>query len=173
MALILLRHTRPAVAEGTCYGRTDLDLAADFPAESARIASELPDITRILSSPLSRCLRLARAIGAARDLPVTPDPRLIEMDFGTWEGRPWSAIPRPEIDAWRDDFLAARPHGGESVQALAARVADALAEAATGTVPVLIVTHAGVIKAALAAQGIPDAWRAETAFGTWRRIAAP
>ncbi|MCA0203307.1 alpha-ribazole phosphatase [Pararhodobacter sp.] len=170
MALILLRHTRPAVAEGTCYGRTDLDLAPEFAGDARRIASELPDFTRILSSPLSRCHRLAQAISAARDLPVTVDPRLTEMDFGRWETCPWAEIPRAEIDAWRDDFLHARPHGGESVQDLYTRVREALAEAAQGPVPALIVTHAGVIKAALAAQRAPEAWRAETTFGTWRRI---
>ncbi|PTX02226.1 alpha-ribazole phosphatase [Pararhodobacter aggregans] len=173
MALILLRHTRPAVAEGTCYGRTDLDLAPEFAADSLRIAAELPDFRRILSSPLSRCHRLAQAVGAARGLPVTVDPRLTEMDFGLWETRPWAEIPRAEIDAWRDDFLQGRPHGGESVQDLYSRVQQALAEAAEGPVPALVVTHAGVIRAALAAQGMPEAWRAETAFGTWRRIDWP
>lgn len=170
MALILLRHTRPAVAEGTCYGVTDLDLAPEFAEDSRKIAAELPEIARIISSPLSRCLRLAEVIGAARGLPVARDQRLAEMDFGRWEMRPWSAIPRAEIDAWRDDFLHANPHRGETVQALADRVSAALAEAAEGPHPVLIVTHSGVVKAALAATGDPDPWQAQTAFGTWRRI---
>ena len=170
MALILLRHTRPAVAEDTCYGVTDLDLVPGFADESMKIAAELPDIKRIISSPLSRCLRLAEVIGAARGLPVTLDPRLAEMDFGQWEMRLWSAIPRAEIDAWRDDFLHANPHRGETVQALGDRVRSALAEAAQGQHPVLIVTHSGVVKAALAATGHADPWQAQTAFGTWRRI---
>ncbi|MCB1390596.1 MAG: alpha-ribazole phosphatase family protein [Rhodobacteraceae bacterium] len=173
MALILLRHTRPAVDEGICYGRTDLDLAPGFAAEAARIAAELPPVARILTSPLSRCRRLAEAVGSARGLPVAEDARLIEMDFGRWETRPWAAIPRAEIDTWRDDFLAARPHGGESVQTLADRVTEALDAATGGALPALIVTHAGVIKAALSATGAADAWRAETPFGTWRRIDWP
>lgn len=173
MALILLRHTRPAVAEGTCYGVTDLDLAPDFPDTALRIASQLPAIERIIASPLVRCRRLADAIGAARGLPVTLDDRVAEMDFGAWEMRPWSAIPRAEIDAWRDDFLTGNPHRGETVQALARRVQAALAELAAGPRPALIVTHAGVIKAALAAIGHPDPWQVQTAFGTWRRIDWP
>src|SRR5690606_24242831 len=132
MALILLRHTQPAVAPGVCYGRTDLDLAPTFGAESARIATELPDFDSIITAPLSRCRRLAEAIAVRRGRKVTVDPRLTEMDFGRWENRPWAEIPRPEIDAWRDDFLAGCPHGGETVQSLADRVAEALDEAIRG-----------------------------------------
>ncbi|MFN4100140.1 MAG: histidine phosphatase family protein, partial [Pararhodobacter sp.] len=62
MSLILLRHTRPMVTEGTCYGRTDLSLADDFSGSAAKIAAQLPEFTRILSSPLSRCRLLAEAV---------------------------------------------------------------------------------------------------------------
>jgi alpha-ribazole phosphatase len=62
MALILVRHTRPQGAEGLCYGRTDLDLDASFDAHAARLGAELPAVVRILSSPLSRCLRLAQVL---------------------------------------------------------------------------------------------------------------
>lgn len=173
MSLILLRHTRPDVDEGLCYGRTDLSLCDDFDAEVERIDAELPRIATILASPLSRCLRLAQAIAARRDLEVTVDTRVIEMDFGRWERTPWEVIPRDQIDAWRDDFMGAAPHGGESVRQLANRVEAALTDAVSRAAPVLVVTHAGVIKAALAAIGEPDAWNATTGFGQWRRIPWP
>lgn len=172
MALILLRHTRPEAAEGLCYGRSDLLPDEGFGAESYRLSNELPDVLKIVSSPLARCRRLAEAIGAARGLGVECDDRLAEMDFGRWEGLPWDAIPRAELDAWSADFLNARPHGGESVAALAARVAEGLAAAARGPVPALVVTHAGVIKAALAARGVAGAWHHQTGFGDWLRLGA-
>ncbi len=170
MALILLRHTRPEGAEGLCYGRSDLAMAADFAAHAQRIAAQLPEVTRILTSPLSRCRRLAEAVAALRGLPVEIDAGLVEMDFGRWENRPWQAIPRDELDAWRDDFLAARPHGGESVQDLADRVGAALDAAAQGARPALLVTHAGVIKAARVALGQTDGWQSQIGFGEWMRI---
>lgn len=173
MSLILLRHTRPDRAEGLCYGRTDLSLAEGFEAEAARLARSLPPVRRILTSPLSRCAHLARAIGAARGLRVETEPRIIEMDFGRWEGTAWSAIPRDELDRWRDDLLGANPHGGERVADLAARTRAALGDAAAGPVPALIVTHHGVIKAALAARGDAAAWRTETPFGGWHRLEWP
>ena len=42
MALILVRHTRPLVADGVCYGVTDLDLAPTFDDEAARVLAALP-----------------------------------------------------------------------------------------------------------------------------------
>lgn len=170
MALILLRHTRPERAEGTCYGRTDMQLDDSFAAEAARIAAELPDVTRILSSPLSRCHRLAQAVAQSRDLAVELDERLIEMDFGAWENTPWDAIPRDQLDDWMGDFLGARPHGGESVQQLYDRVTAALSDAAQGPGPALVVTHAGVIKAAKTARGDENGWQSDIAFGGWVQV---
>lgn len=170
MALIVLRHTAPDVAPGLCYGRLDVPLAADFETESTRIGAALPPVSTILASPLSRARRLAEAIGQARQLPVTVDPRLTEMDFGAWEGHNWSDLPRAEIDAWASDLMGARPHGGESVAMVAARVAAVLSEAPNGA---LIVAHAGVAKAALAWAGAPDPWDARLSFGDWISLSRP
>lgn len=109
--MMLLRHTQPDVAAGICYGRSDLDLAPCFADTARGIIDTLPDVSRIVSSPLTRCLRLAQFVAQARALPLHIDPRLSEMDFGTWEGQPWDAIPRDQLDAWARDILHARPHG--------------------------------------------------------------
>lgn len=170
MALILLRHTRPRGAEGLCYGRTDLDLADGFEAEAARLAAELPAVARVLTSPLSRCRRLAEALARARGIAPEIVPDLTEMDFGAWEMRPWAAIPRAELDAWARDLTGARPHGGETVAELAARTAAALAAALAGPRPALLVTHAGVIKAALAHSRGQAGWEAQLGFGCWLRL---
>ena len=42
MALILLRHTRPAAPLGLCYGRIDLDLADSFEAEARAVLKAAP-----------------------------------------------------------------------------------------------------------------------------------
>lgn len=170
MALILLRHTRPVGAEGLCYGRSDLALDDSFAAESARLARDLPPVARIVTSPLSRCRRLAEALAQARGLPLAVVEGLIEMDFGAWEGRRWDDVPRDELDQWSADFHHARPHGGESVSHLLTRARAALDAAMTGPAPVLAVTHAGIIKAALAATGSGAGWKAEIPFGGWVRV---
>jgi len=167
MALILLRHTRPVGAEGLCYGRTDLDLDDSFSTEVARLLGQLPQVAQILTSPLSRCARLAQALAEARGLTANPDPRLIEMDFGAWERRRWDTIPRDQLDAWAADLTGARPHGGETVAELAARTRAALDDALTGPLPTLMVTHAGVIKSALHTARGEAAWQAQIGFGQW------
>lgn len=156
----MLRHTQPAVAPGTCYGQLDLDVAETFEAEAHQVLQNLPSVSEIISSPSQRCRKLADFIGAAMSLPVATDIRLQEMDFGTWEGRAWNDIPRPELDAWAEDFLHARPHGGESVAILKARADEVLSELATRQTDTLVVTHAGIVRAVFA-DG-PDAHHFQT-----------
>ena len=170
MSVILVRHTRPAVPAGVCYGATDLDLASTFDDEAAAILAELPRAERLVSSPLRRCRRLAERIGAARGIAPVFDERLREFDFGAWEGVPWDDIPRSELDAWAADFLHARPHGGESVRMLRDRVGSAIADYRRSGASHVVVTHAGVIKAALARAGHPDGWKAVVGFGASIRL---
>ena len=170
MPVILVRHTRPAVPTGVCYGITDLDLAPTFEDEAATVVAKLPRACRVVSSPLRRCRRLAERIGATRGLVPVFDERLREFDFGTWEGVPWEFIPRTELDAWAADFFHARPHGGESVHMLRERVGTAIADYRRSGVSHVVVTHAGVIKAALAQCGHPDGWKATVEFGALVRL---
>lgn len=167
MALILLRHTRPVGAEGRCYGVTDLLTGPDFAREVRRIEAQLPRVGSIVASPLDRSRKLAEALAAARGLKLVVDGRFRELDFGTWEGSLWDDIPRAELDAWAADLLHARPHGGETVAEMAARVGEGLAEVTPGT---LVVTHMGPIRAALAAANVPGAWEARVDFGHWTDV---
>lgn len=138
------------VDAGVCYGRTDLDVTPAFENEASAAHSVLPPFDRIVTSPLIRCRKLADFIGRRSRLEVEEDARLQEMDFGAWEGQAWSAIPRSEINEWAADFYNARPHGGESVAMLQARACDALRTLRDSGPSTLIVTHAGVIRSALA-----------------------
>ena len=165
MHVTLVRHTRPLVSDGVCYGMTDLDLAATFEEEAARVVETLPPAQRLVTSPLYRCRRLAERIGAAQGLTPAIDERLREMDFGAWEGVPWDAIPRDELDAWAADFLHARPHGGESVFMLRERSWAAIDDYRRSGASHIVVTHAGIIKAALAQSGDPKAWKVHVEFG--------
>lgn len=165
MALTLVRHTRTA-AEGICYGRSEVPLAPGFAAATAALAARLAPAP-IVSSPLGRCRRLAESLAAALGSPLRLDPRLTEIDFGAWEGRAWDAIPRAELDAWAADLLDARPHGGESVAMLLARTRAALAGISG---PAIVVTHAGVIRAALFANGDEGAWQRRVPYATPIRL---
>ncbi len=165
--LILLRHGRPLGAEGLCYGRTDLEPGPDLGPLARRLAAELPPVDRIVASPARRAAALAEAIGRQRGLAVGFDARLAEIDFGGWEGLPWDAVPRTELDAWAADLLHARPHGGESVAMLRTRVAEALAVWSETAGTILFVTHMGPIRAALAWSDRVDPWSFALPFGGW------
>ncbi|MCS6809189.1 MAG: alpha-ribazole phosphatase, partial [Bacteroidota bacterium] len=155
--LYLLRHTKPDVPQGICYGQTDVPLAASFIEEVAHVKAKImPCIehrsVQIISSPLQRCLRLAEAISQnAQDIVV--DRRLQEMNFGAWEMHPWGSIDRFVMNAWMRDFVHVAPPLGESFIALVQRVWEALYDILRSTHPsadIVLVIHAGVIRAIIA-----------------------
>lgn len=98
-------------------------------------------------SPAGRCKRLAEYLA----LDPIFDDRLLELDFGVWEGKPWNEIPRAESDPWSADFVHQSPPGGESYGALQSRIVDFLTEKqGNGVSHLAMITHSGVIRAALA-----------------------
>jgi alpha-ribazole phosphatase len=163
--LTLLRHTRTA-ADDRCYGRLEVALTPHFAAEADALAARLARPDRVVTSPLARCRRLADHLGARLHAPVAVDADWQEIDFGRWEGLPWSEVPRPELDAWAADLMHARPHGGESVAMLLARTRRALDRCRAAPGHALVVTHAGPIRAALLATGgNAAAWHRAVGFG--------
>jgi alpha-ribazole phosphatase len=145
LALIFLRHPRAAVAAGICYGRLDLAPGPGAEAEIGRALALLPRVSALRTGPARRCRALALRIAARDRVPAVVDDRLQELDFGRWEGRAWDTVDRAESDPWAADPWTLPPPGGESFAELTARVAAALAETPPDAV---IVTHAGVIRAA-------------------------
>ena len=177
--LWLVRHARPLVDAGVCYGATDMP--ADSAATQAcalKLAQFLPTDARVLHSPLQRCAQLAQALHAVRpDLQSTGDPRLVEMDFGCWEGWRWADIPKAAIDDWTAQFADWRFGGHESVQELMDRVGSVWADTWVAGHATVWITHAGVIRAAtLLARGVnavqrSDQWPEEApGFGQTLRL---
>lgn len=149
MKLWLVRHALPLAGKGVCYGAADLPAEAQATQRAAEaLASLLPMALAVRCSPRLRCRQLADALRALRpDLPCGIDPRLAEMDFGSWERRRWSDIARDEFDGWMADFPGYRCGGGESVAQLMARVELALADMRQGGSDAVWITHAGVVRA--------------------------
>ncbi len=154
MQVFLIRHPRPQIAAGICYGQLDLP-AVEVLQTAATLRTQLPPGLPVISSPLQRCRLLAEALH--------PSPRieaeLMEMHFGDWEGRHWDDIGASALDAWAADILHHAPPGGESAAMLQTRsVACLNGLAAEGLPACVVVTHAGVIRAAVGhAQQLPVA----------------
>ena len=144
MRVHLIRHFAPGVAPGVCYGSSDLTVSDEvhermLPAALAALPAGVP----VYSSPLKRCLRLAHALSAEPRI----DQRLVELDFGTWELRPWSGIARAEVDAWAADVPDYRPGGADSVAAMALRVQAFYDDLLQAPHPeCVVVCHAGTIR---------------------------
>jgi alpha-ribazole phosphatase len=179
MHIYLIRHPPPSGTDGLCYGRLEvavtpqaLDEAAD--AVSAQIPGETLDDARVYCSPSSRCVELARRIASPRE--PTPAEDLLEMNFGRWQGLAWNAVPREEIDAWAKDVWRYRPGGGESAEMVAARWQRWLSQLRNDGGSVVAVTHAGVIRVALAHSGQWEhaaALEAVVPFGSVHRLDVP
>jgi alpha-ribazole phosphatase len=138
----LIRHPRPLIEAGICYGQTDVD-TAEAGRAATRLRSLLPALTPLISSPLLRARRLAELL---HPQPVY-DERLSEIDFGAWEGRRWSEIERASIDAWAANVLHFAPPAGESAAQLQVRAVACVAEQEGAAV--VLVTHSGVLRALL------------------------
>ncbi|MET4698283.1 alpha-ribazole phosphatase [Constrictibacter sp. MBR-5] len=150
---IWLRHLPAAGTEGTLCGRLDPPIAKPDPARTAALAASLPTTAQVLSSPLARCRQTMAAIRAAGGPQADPDPapEFLEQSFGDWEGRRYADI--PALSSWTiHDYAEKAPPGGESFAAMCARVAGGIEghNAVGSDVPLIVCTHAGVIRAALA-----------------------
>lgn len=152
--LYLIRHTTPRIAPGTCYGQLDISLAESFEAEAEQVLHWLPPVELILTSPLQRAQRLAVHLARGRQCELRSDARLMEKNFGVWEGKAWNEIARKEIDAWAEDVMGYAPPGGESAQQVVQRTKILLSEIAQ--LPqqrIALVAHGGSIRAMLAQMG--------------------
>ena len=139
--VFLIRHPKPVIDAGICYGRLDVEPHAPQ-AVADRIKPQLPANVPLYSSPLRRARQLAEALHPS---PVI-DERLCEIDFGDWEGRAWDDIERDALDQWAADVIGFTPPGGESVASLQRRVIDFATSLATQPA-VALVAHAGVLRA--------------------------
>lgn len=169
------RHPKAVGAAGRCIGRTDL--AVD-PRRAKRLAHRIRHVARsealpreIRVSPLARCRAVGRWL-RRWGWSVQVDARLLEIDFGRWDGRPWTDIPWSEVAAWEADLLHHAPGGGETLAQLMRRVSDFVDDAGSG--PRLIVGHGGWINALMrlepcAAAAGAGGWPPAPAHGSLRR----
>lgn len=164
--LLLVRHGQTAYnAERRFMGQLDVPLdevgQAQALAVAARLSNEHP--SAIYSSTLRRALDTARAIQAA--MPSHPelrtDVRLIEGQFGDWEGKRYEELRANDAERlarWEDGKIDNTPPNGESLEDLAERVGAAYRDicAAHPDQTILIVSHGGTLQVMITlALGLP------------------
>ena len=160
---ILLRHGQTtANAQSLLQGRIDLDLDAVGQQQAALcgqfIRQHFPH-ARIVSSPLVRAQQTALAISPHVEI----DERIIELDYGSWDGVAMSEIDPAQWARWRSDPHF-RPPNGESLVELDERVRPALEELSEEAMEkhIVIVSHVSPIKSAVTwalGTGPESTWR--------------
>jgi alpha-ribazole phosphatase len=171
MEIYLVRHTETACEKGICYGQSDVDLAAPFDNIFENILLRLPAEAIIFSSPLKRCVTLARYIqNKIKTISYQEDKRLMEMNFGDWEMQKWNDILPEQLNPWMEDFVNVPALNGESFVALHQRTGDFLSDLNSNKShkPIIIVCHAGTIRSMLCHHSslpLKDAFQNKVDFG--------
>jgi len=136
--------------------------------------------SRVIASPRRRALDTATALLAGRDLFCEIHPDWAELDFGDWDGRRYDEIPAEQLAGLYDPPHAQVPPNGESWQQFQARIEAQLQrlldegeDGDEGGDPVLVVSHAGVLRLAVSCVcGMPLAalWALRIDYGTRLRL---
>lgn len=153
----LIRHGLPDFPEGKgmCIGTTDIPMGEKGLAQAAEMAKKLPSVTAVFSSPLTRAVQTAEAIG----LPVTILTNLREMYAGEWDGLTFVEIRErfPELYAARAKDLTIPLPGAEDPEAALVRFSSAMMEAAAAAPgDFAVVAHGGIIARFL--QSVSGTW---------------
>lgn len=161
----LIRHGMPQGGERIRGNGVDDPLSEEGWVQMRRTAAAMGDWQTIVSSPMQRCLGFAEWLAGQRRLPLAIEPKVREVGFGAWEGIARTTLAndrRYAYDAFYDDPVHNRPAGAEPLNDFGRRVSEAfeaISDANRGN-HVLIVTHAGVVRATLghALQIPPACW---------------
>jgi len=155
-SIYFLRHGETEWnAAGKLQGRLDIPLNATGRAQAERngkVLAELlsnPRSMYYVASPLTRTRQTMEIARQALRLPLdgfATDDRLLEINFGAWEGMSWAEIKREDGSDYRARAKAGYDHvvpGGESYAMVMDRVISWLA---TVTGPTVVVSHGGVMR---------------------------
>lgn len=154
----LIRHGLPDFPQGErmCLGTTDIPMGQVGLEQAAEMAKALPPVTAVFSSPLTRAIQTAQAIGTS----ITLLPDLRELDAGAWDGLTFDQIRQryPALYAARGIDPTLPLPGAEDHTAGLSRFRRAM-ETAANAAPgdFAVVAHGGVIAQFL--QTLTGVWR--------------
>jgi len=153
-AIELLRHGEP-VGGSKFRGQVDDPLSERGWQQMRDAVAGCNHWQRLVTSPLTRCHAFAARLSGELDIPLSVEDRFAEVGFGEWEGKSRSELEQlvpGQVARFYRDPIVHRPPGAEPLDDFVARVSAGfgqLLEQHQGQ-SVLIVAHAGVIRAILA-----------------------
>jgi alpha-ribazole phosphatase len=156
----LIRHGEP-VGGKKYRGQIDDPLSEKGYRQMREAVGDFAGWEHIVTSPLSRCSAFAHELGNKLEVEVSEEPNLMEVGFGSWEGKTSQELRAADPDIIRNfkrDPIGCRPEGAEALDAFYNRVKKAWENvlACHQGKHVLLVIHAGVIRMIIAhVLGIP------------------
>lgn len=151
--IFFLRHGQ-VTEQKHLLGRTDWPvMASGYDAMQAQANSISFD--HIVSSPLKRCAAFAEDLSQAQHIPLSIDANFAEIDFGDWDGENIAELWQQKAGLMQTYFAQPfdfTPPNAEHSLDFQQRVEQAVQQLIKQhpEKTVLVVCHAGVIKAALA-----------------------
>ena len=149
--LYFVRHGQTALNQAKLLqGRSDFDLDSSGISQAARVGQWFREqgirFDCVFSSPLRRAVQTA---GLISNTTAVLDDRLIEMDYGPYEGADLHN-PAPEIVTFFSDFVHnPAPEGMEQLSSVVARTGAFVEELVGLSGNVLVSTHAIAMKGIL------------------------
>jgi len=131
--IILVRHGHvEGIHPPRFRGREDLPLTERGKAEALAVARRISERWHpacVYTSPLSRCVLTGAAIASACKIQSQSIEELNDIDYGSWKMKTFAEMQATQGELYASWF--ATPHlvrfpGGDSLQELASRAADAL-----------------------------------------------
>jgi len=151
--ITLLRHATTTHNEHPkrFQGRLDVPLSCKGMSDAKRLSDQFAWVRQCTTSPLSRCLQTIDGLCLSDNITKSTDPRLVEIDVGSWAGRYATEVAKNDerlYRRWLSHPETTRPGGGESLPSMQTRVLSAIDEL-TKQHDIdrhLIVTHGGPIR---------------------------
>lgn len=148
--IYIIRHGKTELNKAkVLQGRSNFPLNEEGILQAREAAELLGDVSfsRVFSSPLTRAVQTAEIL-APHIKPVI-DERLIEMDYGPYEGADLTHLP-PEILTFFSDFVHnPAPDGMEQLSSVVERAGEFLEDIRQISGDILISTHAIAMKGIL------------------------
>ena len=166
--LYLVRHGHTVWSDsGEIAGSSDIELSDKGMDAIKRLATSFSNdrtFTHWYCSPLKRTRTssalLREYLPQQTNTPLPPetlDKRIVELDFGDWEGMSWTEVHEQHgqiLQAWGEDWINRSPPHGETFQQQVNRCSEWLSQALVSMheepdSAAMVVTHGGSVRALL------------------------
>ncbi len=151
-SIYLVRHAETTAEPDRVIGQTDIDLSTAGKKQITKLVKswkqETP--TKLYCSSLIRARQSAEILNKNWQLEIEHDELLNELNFGLWENKLWDETYNDDpsfFNHWAENWLTEPAPMGESFDDVISRCRDWLNHMSTENTPIVIVAHAGSLRA--------------------------